>query len=154
MENFLWSLGTIIGQGAIYSTVPGTIPFRPVATRDIAEAAADVLLSEPGGHRAINVLGPAEVTYHGAAAILSEAAGGPIAYVQVPQAPVRAGALQSGLSENFADELVELESAMASRLLVPEPQYPSRYGSTTLAQFARTVFAPALLEAGYKPKQS
>lgn len=154
MENFLFSLGTITGQGAIYSTVPGTVATRHVATRDIAEAAAQLLLDPAADAKVVNIFGPEETSFDRAAEILSQAAGSPIAYIQAPPEAVRAGALQSGLSEDFAGQFLELESAMTNGLLAPEPRYSSRYGKTTLTQFAREVFAPALIEAGYKPKQS
>lgn len=72
-----------------------------VDARDIADCAA-VLLSRDGTDGAFALTGPRALTYAQAAAILSEAAGRPIAYVDADPAAFEAGLRAAGLPPDYA----------------------------------------------------
>src|SRR6185369_6665750 len=75
MENVFNSLRSIVGDGNIYTSVPGSTSAPQISTQDIAEVAADVLLSPSKGHRVIDIVGPEAVSYDRMAEVLSQAIG-------------------------------------------------------------------------------
>ncbi|MEI7445002.1 MAG: NAD(P)H-binding protein [Burkholderiales bacterium] len=82
------------------------VPAGPAATsfvdaRDIADCAA-VLLSRDGTDGAFVLTGPRALTYTQAAAVLSEAAGRPIGYVDADPAAFEAGLRAAGLPADYA----------------------------------------------------
>lgn len=72
-----------------------------VDARDIADCAA-VLLARDGTDGAFTLTGPRPLTYAQAAAILSEAAGRPIGYVDLDPAEFEAGMRAAGLPADYA----------------------------------------------------
>lgn len=149
MENFFRSLDTLASQGAIYMPSPANKPFPLVATRDIAAVAADELLDGSWtGHRIRGVHGPADLSYEQAAAILTEALGKPIQYVQVTVDQARQGMLGAGLPGFLVDTFSEMYQAIVDgRMDAAEPRTAETTTPTTLAHFAREALAPALAQA-------
>src|SRR6185437_13252947 len=90
MENIFFSLPTIIGQGSIYTTVPGSLKAEFVATQDIAEVAAEFLLNPVDGHHVIDIVGPQEISFDEFARIAGQAIGRPIRVVTVPGEKLKA----------------------------------------------------------------
>ena len=142
MENVLSSLPTISGQGAIYSTIPGSASLAQVATRDIAAAAAHHLVNGDPGRHIVDVFGPDEITFNEVADTLAQVLGRPVMHVQVPRDQMRAGMQTAGLSADAAEQLLELNDAIAQGMLkgVAETGWK---GKMTFAEFARQVVARA-----------
>ena len=110
MENFAKGLD-FAGQaaGGIFAT-----PFRAdrplpmVSAEDVARRAAELLLSDEPGDRIQELLGARDYTMADAAAVMSEATGrGAVRYQQVPLPDARAGMVAAGMSESFADAVLE-----------------------------------------------
>jgi uncharacterized protein YbjT (DUF2867 family) len=82
-----------------------------IDVRDIAEVAVKAL-TEPGHEgREYTLTGPEEVSYAEAAAIMSEASGRQIRFVDVPEAAARQGMLSSGyMPEWLVDVILELNA--------------------------------------------
>ena len=107
MQNFLGFRDSIIHRGEFYAPM-GTGRISIVDLRDVAAVAAEVL--EEYGHegKTYDVTGEESLTYAEMAALLSKAVGTPITYVDVTPEAARAGMVQAGMSEWFADAILEL----------------------------------------------
>ncbi len=143
MENVFFSLPTIIGQGSIYTSLPGSVKAPIIATQDIAEVAAEFLLKPIDGHHVVDIVGPQEISLDEWARIAGQAIGKQIRVVTVPGDKLKAAMSQGGMSPEMAALLVEMEEAIAKIQQFKGEQ--KRTGKVTFAQFAREVFAP-----GYK----
>ncbi len=146
MENTLSSLPTISAEGKIYSSVPGSQQLPHIATQDIAEIAADVLLSPPEGHRIIDIAGPEVLSLGQVAELLGQAIGKTVNHVTIPGDRLMHAMAQAGISPEVADLFVEMEDAMpniANEFRGDE----KRLGRITFRQFAHDVFVPAYKHA-------
>ncbi|MBI5815132.1 MAG: SDR family oxidoreductase [Nitrospinae bacterium] len=109
MQNYVnFHSHSIKEQGAFY--LPhgnGAVSF--VDTRDIADAAAEILVN-PAAHagKAYTLTGPAAITNHQAAQTLSSAAGKNVAYVDIPESKAREGMAAMGIPDWMVDGLLEL----------------------------------------------
>lgn len=146
MENLLRDLDALAKAGSIFMPVPPEKRVPMVATADIAAKAAEVLLDAGWkGHRYLGVHGPVDISYGEAAAILSEALGRPVRYVQVTLDDVRKALLDAGMPGFAVDLFVEMYKAIPEgRLDAAEPRSKETTTPTTLAHFARTVLKPAV----------
>jgi uncharacterized protein YbjT (DUF2867 family) len=146
MENVLMSLPTIKSAGASFLPVSGTSKIPMVATRDIAEAAATLLLDRSwSGQRALTLYGPKELAFGDVAAILTEVIGKPVGHVQVTPEQARQAMLGMGLTADLVGLYLELYDAFDSgRIVQGLPPEPDRRGATTFEEFARTVIKPLL----------
>ena len=112
MENVFFSLPTIIAQGAIYTTLPGSVKAPIIATQDIAEVAAEFLLKPIDGHHVVDIVGPQEISLDEWARIAGQAIGKQIRVVTIPGDKLKAAMSQSGMSPEMAALLVEMEEAI------------------------------------------
>lgn len=151
MENFLASIPMIAGVGAMGGAVRGDLPFPMIATRDVARVAAGYLEAPSfQGSAERELLGPSDYTFREVAAILGAAIGKPgLAYAELPSERFRQGLLSAGISSSAADAFLEMITAMnEGRMLRGLARDASSATDTTLAAFAREVFAPAWQAAG------
>ena len=142
MENIFFSLPTIIGQGSIYTSIPGSVKAWFIATQDIAEIAAEFLLNPIDGHHVVDIIGPQEISLDEWARIAGQAVGKEIRVVTVPGDKLKAAMSQGGTSPEMAALLVEMEEAFP-KILGQFKGEQKRSGKVTFLQFAREVFAPA-----------
>jgi len=141
MENFAKGLD-FMGQAAsgIFAT-----PFRAdrplpmVSAADVGRRAAELLMSDDPGDRVHELLGARDYTMAEATAVMSEATGrAGVRYQQVPLKEARGGMLAAGMSESFADAV--LETARSFNDNEPwgrEKRTARNTTATTLEQWAR-----------------
>ena len=146
MENVFFSLPTIIHQDSIYTSISGSVKAQFIATRDIAEVAAEFLLNPVDGHHVIDLVGPQEISFNEWARIAGQAIGKQIRVATVPGDQLKAAMSKSGMSPEMAALLVEMEEA-SPQILGQFKGDQKRVGKVTFAQFAREVFAPAYKKA-------
>lgn len=146
MENIFFSLPTIIEQGAVYTSIPGTAKAPFIATQDIAEVAAEFLLNPVDGHHVVDIVGPQEISLNEWAHIAGNAIGKEVRVVNVPGDQLKAAMSQGVMSPEMAALLVEMEGSY-SKILGQFKGDQKRTGKVTFAQFARTVFAPSYKNA-------
>ena len=146
MENVFFSLPTIIAQGTIYTSLPGSVKAPIIATQDIAEVAAESLLKPIDGHHVVDIVGPQEISLDEWARIAGQAIGKQIRVVTVPGDKLKAAMSQSGVSPEMAALLVEMEEAFP-RIQGSFKGEQKRTGKVTFSQFAGEVFAPAYKRA-------
>lgn len=146
MENVLFSLGSILADGSIYTSVSGSLAAPMIATQDIAEIAADFLLKPIPGHYIVDIVGPEEVSFEQFAQITGDTIGKPVRLVTVPGDKLKTALIQAGLSPEMAGLFVEMEAA-APRIMNVFRGNEKRVGKITYPQFARDVFLPAYKKA-------
>jgi uncharacterized protein YbjT (DUF2867 family) len=142
MENVFFSMPTIIQQGAIYTSIAGSVKAPFIATQDIAEVAAEFLLNPIDGHHVIDIVGPQEISFDEWARMAGQAVGRPLRLVTVPASELQSAMARAGMSQEMAALMVEMEHA-APRILGQFRGEQKRTGKVTFSQFAREVFAPA-----------
>lgn len=146
MENHLWSIPAIRAHRINGSPVRPDVPLPMVATRDIAEEAARLLIEGTfTGHAVRYLLGPRDLTMSEATRILGEAIGKPeLKYVQFPEEEARKAMAGMGMSPSVLEAMLEMERAFNTGAIVPtQKRRPENTTKTTLEEFARTVFARA-----------
>jgi uncharacterized protein YbjT (DUF2867 family) len=148
MENFLWSIEAIKKAGSVFLPVAGTTRTPMIATRDIAEVAAECLLDgDWRGRRVMHLYGPSELTFDEAAATLTLVLGRPVAHVTVTAEQAISAMAAMGVHRNVAALMVELDRALENgHLLSGTPPVPERRTGTTFEQFAREAIRPAFAE--------
>jgi uncharacterized protein YbjT (DUF2867 family) len=152
MENTLGQAAVIRMMGAVAG------PFRPdlklpmIATRDIGAVAANALLSlEFHGKQSRELQGQRDLEFTEVAAIIGKAIGKPdLKYIQPPNEQVRAGMVQSGMSDQLARLLLEMaESLNSGYMRFLEPRSPQNTTPTSFETFVAEIFVPL-----YKQQQA
>ena len=150
MENHLWIISVIREHGINGSPVRHDVPIPMVATRDIADRAAKLLLEGTlSGHAVRYLLGPRDLTLKEATQIIGREIGKPdLRYVQFPEEEARKAMAGMGMSESVIDAFLEMERGFnEGRIRPTRERSPENTTPTTLEEFARTVYAPAFRAA-------
>jgi uncharacterized protein YbjT (DUF2867 family) len=112
MENLLWQAEAIGRQGAFYSPMPGDRRFLTCAVRDIAAAAARVLLDRSWtGQESVPIVGPDELSSDEMAGIMADVLQRPVRFQQVSGEAFRETLLRGGMSEAWARGMVDIQAA-------------------------------------------
>jgi uncharacterized protein YbjT (DUF2867 family) len=148
MENILWQLQPLTRQGMFFGLLPGDRKGPACATRDIAATAAGLLLDDTWtGQDDIALPGPEDLSPDDMAAVMSEVLGRPVTYRQVPADAYRADLISHGMSEPWAQGLVDMAAAVGAGIY-GTGRYPSRTASpTTFRQWCEDVLRPAAAAA-------
>lgn len=144
MENHLWSLPVIRERGVNGSPIRPDAPMPMVATKDIADEAARMLLAKIlPGHSVRYLLGPRSLTMTEATRILGQAIGKPdLRYVQFSEEEARKAMSGMGMSASMIDALLEMDRGLnTGRIRPTQERNASNTTPTTLEEFATTVFA-------------
>jgi len=110
MENFAKGLDfTAQAASGIFATpFRGDRPLPMVSAEDVGRRAAELLMAEDPGDRIQELLGARDYTMADAAAVMVEATGrAGVRYQQVPLQDARAGMVAAGMSESFANAVLE-----------------------------------------------
>ncbi len=149
MENTLYNVDLIRAIGAMGSAIRRDVPLQMIATRDIAAKAAELLQAGFDGHSVFELFGPAPVTFDHVAEAFGDAIGKPdLKYIEFSYEEARKGILDSGLTADAADLLIEMDRSLNEGKIQPTQQpTPQHRGSTTIEEFA-----PVFAEAFSQPK--
>jgi uncharacterized protein YbjT (DUF2867 family) len=145
MENTLSQVGLIQQMGITAGPLRADLQIPMIATRDIGVRAAEELLRlDFHGQLTQELLGPRDLTMTEAAAIIGKAIGRPdLTYTQVPDEQVREALMQSGLTRNLADLIIEMAHAMNSgHMRALEPRSPKNTTPTPYETFVQEEFVP------------
>lgn len=146
MNNLLSQVGAIKGQGTFYDVLSPDRKFPTVATRDIADAAVELLLDDSWtGQGDVPVLGPEDLSCNDMAQILSEVLERPIRYQQIPGEAFKAGLVGNGLSEAMAQGVLDMRRAKDAGMDNLEPRTPQSTTPTSFRQWCEEVLRPAVL---------
>ncbi len=146
MENTLGQVNTIQTFGVVAGPLRPDLKLPMIATRDIGAAAADALLKlDFTGHQARELLGQRDITMTEATSIIGEAIEKPgLQYLHLPDEQIRPALLQTGMSPNMADLLLEMAGSLNSGYMKAlEPRSPANTTPTSFEQFVKEEFVPA-----------
>jgi uncharacterized protein YbjT (DUF2867 family) len=145
-ENLLWQQDAIRQWGRISLTISGMRYYPMLATRDIGRAAVDRLTGENwAGHNIRELHGPTDLCFDEVAAILSKVLNRKIVYIQSGREDARQALLETGMSENAADSVLEMyDAAESGKIRAQQPRTPQTTTPTTLEMFAHEVLQPLI----------
>jgi uncharacterized protein YbjT (DUF2867 family) len=146
MDNTVRFAEPIRNDGIFFAPIAGDRKLPSCASRDVAAAAARLLLDDCWdgvGHLA--VLGPEDISYDDMARIIAEVLGQPVRFRQIPGEALRQRLLDAGTSDAMAQGVVDMWAAKASGLDNAEPRTPESTTPTTFREFCEEVLKPAVI---------
>ena len=145
-ENLLWQLDSLNKWGRISLPLSGTQRYPMIASCDIGRCAAKCLTDEQWtGHVVRELHGPADLSFDEVAGVLTKILGRKIVYVQCDRQEMRNYLLESAISENAADLMLEMYDAVRMGRLRPlQPRTAETTTSTTLDEFVHDVLLPTM----------
>ena len=146
MDNLLRQVELIKSQGVFVSPIAGDRKLPTCATRDIAAAAATLLLdSSWNGQGSVPILGPEDLSFNDMAQTMSEVLGKPVRFQQIPMEAHKARLIERGMSEAMAQGAVDMMAAKNVGLDNAEPRTPLSTTPTSFRQWCEEVLKPAAL---------
>ena len=146
MENTLPQAAVISTMGFVGGPIRSDLKLPMIATRDIGTVAAEALLRlDFRGKQTQELQGQRDITYNEVAAIIGKAIGKPdLKYRQPPDEQMRPALVQSGMSEPFANLLLEMSTSLNSGYMrALEPRTSRNTTPTSFENFVAEVFVPA-----------
>ncbi|MFI8849654.1 NAD(P)H-binding protein [Streptomyces sp. NPDC053499] len=145
MDNLLRQAASIRDNGVFTDTVAADRRAPAAATRDIAAAAAGLLLDRSWtGTGEVPVLGPEDLSANDMARVMSEVLGRPVRYERQPLDDVRASLTGHGMSEAFVEGLVDMMRAKDDGLDEGVQRTPQTASPTTFRAWCEEVLRPAV----------
>ncbi|MCO5993399.1 NAD(P)H-binding protein [Actinoallomurus rhizosphaericola] len=145
MENTLQQVGALRNQGAFFLTLSPDRKNPTCATRDIAAVAAELLLDHSwSGQDGVPILGPEDLSPNDMTRIMSEVLGRPIRFQQVSGEAYKATLVRNGVSEVWAQGLVDMAAAVDEGLYRAQPRTPRSTTPTGFRQWCEEVLRPAV----------
>jgi uncharacterized protein YbjT (DUF2867 family) len=146
MDNLLNQVEAIKTQGMFFSPISADRKLPAVATRDIAAAAATLLLDDSwSGQGDVPVLGPEDLSNNDMARILSEVLGKPVGFRQIPGEAYKAVFTGFGMSDAMAQGMLDMALAKDNGLDNAVTRTPRSSTPTTFRQWSEEVLKPAVL---------
>jgi uncharacterized protein YbjT (DUF2867 family) len=139
MENLLGNIGLIKAMGINGGDIKGDVEFAMIATQDIAPVAAKHLVEKDfSGKSAHELLGERDVSMDEVTKIFGEKIGRPdLQYVQFSAEDAKKGMMDSGISADVSDQLLEMGQAINSGLIAGnQPRTAENTTSTSIEEFA------------------
>lgn len=145
MENLLRQAQEIREQGTFSMANAAGRPLPAVATRDVAAAAAALLLDTAwSGQASVPVVGPGNLTPDDMAEVISDTLGAAIRYRQVPVADYQAMLLRRGASQAMAQDFAAMVEAQNDGIYDAEPRDPNSAAATSFRQWCQDTLKPAV----------
>jgi uncharacterized protein YbjT (DUF2867 family) len=147
-ENLLMQLDSITKWGRISLPISGSRSFPMIAARDVGHVAALRLVDPTWTGMYIRELhGPADMSFDEVAEIISQVLGRKILFIRSDKLEARHVLLNTGMSENLADLLLEMYDAVESGRLQPlQPRSLESTTPTTLTEFVHEVMLPLIAQ--------
>jgi uncharacterized protein YbjT (DUF2867 family) len=146
MDNLLRQVSAIKSQGTFFSPIAGDLKAPTCAIRDIASAAA-MLLLDPSwtGQSSVPVLGPQDLSFNDMAQIISEVLDRPVRYQQIHFNAFKARLTGFGMSDPMAQGMVDMMVAKNEGLDSMEARTPQSTTPTSFRLWCEEVLKPAVL---------
>lgn len=144
MENFLRTIGIVKKMGFNATAADGDHSIPMVATEDVAKIASGHLANLDFKGKSVHaVMGPKDYIYREFTGIIGMAIGNPeLTYVQLPTEQVKQAFLNNGFSEDFADNLIEMGTAIKTGFMNYQKRDDSTNTPTTAEAFVDRVYLP------------
>ncbi|MBS7564792.1 NAD(P)H-binding protein [Mucilaginibacter sp. Bleaf8] len=145
MENFLRTIGLVKKMGFNGTVADGDHAIPMVATQDVAKITAMHLANLDFNGKSVHaVMGPRDYTYREFTNIIGKAIGNPeLPYVQVPADQAKQAFLSNGFTEDFADNLIGMGTAIRTGFMNYQKRDDSTTTPTTAEDFVNEVYFPA-----------
>ncbi|MBC8091171.1 MAG: NmrA family transcriptional regulator, partial [Pseudonocardia sp.] len=146
MDNLLRQVDSIRENGVFTDTQAADRTAPAAATRDIAAAAAGLLLDRSWtGVGSVPVLGPEDLSQNDMAHIMSEVLGTPVRYERRSFDDLRATLTGFGTGAAFVEGMVDMMWAKDEGLDDDVPRTPATASPTTFRRWCGDVLRPAVL---------
>ena len=146
MENMLGQVQALRQQGMFFLPADPDFKTPLVATRDIAASGTKLLLDKSWmGQGGLAVLGPEDLSFNDAAAIMTEVLGKPIRFQSVPGDDYKARLVQYGANPVLAQGIVDMMAAKDQGMDNAEPRTAENTTPTSFRQWCEEVLKPAFL---------
>jgi len=143
MENVLNSLGGIKQAGAIFLPIDGTKSIPMIASQDIGDYAAEVMLDKTwSGKNVKHLWGPKEYSYNDIATILTHVLEREVNHIQVSHEQAKEAMTGMGLTDDLSNQYLELYRSLGAGTFMSGTDSPDRRGGTTFEEFARNTLRP------------
>jgi uncharacterized protein YbjT (DUF2867 family) len=145
MENTLGQAQAIRAIGKVAGPLNGDLKMPFIATQDIGNAAADLLLKlEFTGKQTHELHGQRDLSYNDVAGIIGKAIENPgLQYLQLPAEQIKPVFIQLGMSANMADLILEMSAALNSgHMRALEPRSAQNTTPTSYETFVSEQFLP------------
>lgn len=146
MDNLLRQARSIRDEGVFTGTATADRKAPTAATRDIAAAAAGLLLDRSWtGTGSVPVLGPEDLSLNDEARIMSEVLGTPVRYERQSLEDLGATLAGYGMGPAFVQGMVDMMRAKNEGLDTGVHRTPETASPTSFRQWCEEVLKPALL---------
>jgi uncharacterized protein YbjT (DUF2867 family) len=145
MENVLPQVDVIRNFGMMGGPVRPDLRLSVIATRDISDVAADLLLKlDFSGKQSRELLGERDLDYREITSIVGKAIGKPqLAYVLLPPPQLKPVLMQMGMSSSMADLLLQMAEALNTGYMTAlEARSASNTTRTSMEAFVAEEFFP------------
>jgi uncharacterized protein YbjT (DUF2867 family) len=146
MENHLATIGVYKSMGIFAGLIKDSVKQPMIATRDIGErAAAELRAKNFTGHQVKELHGQRDLSMNECATIFGTAIGKPgLGYMHAPAMMAKPAMIQSGMSSDVADNLIEMCKAISEgKIKMLEPRNAENTTPTTFETFTEEVLVPA-----------
>jgi uncharacterized protein YbjT (DUF2867 family) len=145
MDNIARQAATITARGQFFSPISGDLKLPSVATRDIADVAARLLLDDSWtGQSELPVLGPEDISFNDMAEIMSDVLGKPVSYQQISFEAYKARFVEFGMSDAMAQGMRDMAWAKDQGLDLTVPRTPENSTPTSFRQWCEETLKPVL----------
>ena len=147
MDNIARQAGAIRNQGMFFSPIGGDRKLPAVATRDIAAAAARLLLDDSWtGTGEVPLLGPEDLSFNDMAGIISAVLGQQVRFQQITFDAYKDQFVGFGMSDAMAQGMTDMAWAKNEGLDNAVQRTPGNSTPTSFRQWCETVLRPAVLD--------
>lgn len=137
MENYFHQLEALQTQSSVFLPLSGVQRFSQIATCDIAQVAADLLLDTWQGRSIVGLQGSENISFDEAAAILSELLGKTITHKQISYEQFSDALIAQGATPDVAFQYSQMWQGLSHPDFKPEKPSSNKTMPTTFAEFAR-----------------
>jgi uncharacterized protein YbjT (DUF2867 family) len=146
MDNTVRQAASIRDQGMFFSPIAGDRRLPTVATRDIAAAAARLLLDASwGGVGEVPLLGPEDLSFNDMAEIMSAVLGKEVRFQRTTFEAYKARFVSFGMSDAMAQGMTDMAWAKNEGLDNGVLRTPENSTPTSFRQWAGKVLKPAVI---------
>jgi uncharacterized protein YbjT (DUF2867 family) len=148
MENLLWNIDLIKTKGIAGSAVRGDLKIAMIATKDIAEYAAERLVKRDFTRSSVKyLLGQRDLTLTEASGIIGSRISKPgLQYIAFPYEEAEKAMVGMGLSPDMSRTYVEMARAFNEGKIKAEKRTTDNTTPTSIESFCEEVFVPAFMQ--------
>jgi uncharacterized protein YbjT (DUF2867 family) len=146
MDNTIRQVPSVRDQGLFFSPIDGDRKLPTVATRDIAAAAARLLLDASwSGFEEVPLLGPEDLSFHDMTQIMSEVLGKEVRFQRTSFEAYKERFVSFGMSDAMAQGMTDMARAKNEGLDNGVQRTPENSTPTSFRRWSEEVLKPAVV---------